>query len=930
MSIKSNKKKENLIIKTVRMALTFTLLFSVAANQGNMVAYAQAPEAAYFISEAESDQETTKNEETADDKKADETDKEDKTSDDKKNHETDKDNVNSSDDKNDKNDDADSDDTDEADDTDTDADENADKNTDTEDEVLKNDLKKDAVKLFEAGENTLYVSSEQNIKEGDETILGLRDALRNAAESITLSEDITISHGYIIVGESAGEGDHNIVLDLNGHTITVEHGTATFAVNNGNTITVKNGNIVGAQTTEKPRPVFECNSGSTVIIDSVKVEKVRNAVEANNASLTIKDCTFDGNSSSGDGGAMNIRKTDFKAEGNNLFVNNHANGQGGAVQFTDMGTFTLENMTFKNNSSGSEGWGSGGGAVKVSGESNMTIDKGVVFENNFANGSGGAVLFGGKELVINGTFKGNIAQHHEGGAVSIIGNGWENGNLASIEGGLFEDNMSGYDKDGNPDPSYVDWGGGAIFVSDSSTLNVPADVLITGNHSGGFGGGLAGCSTGRVFVFGDENSSAMIFNNQGGDPEDIHLSGNGSYKHEDHEYAASNETFMSSGYDDYFCALNSVVSKNVFGDAAVTGSVDQKKVSSDDKLYVASYVTGITASLDNGQAPSSASIVIRNNTSYTHGGGILCNGYIVMGNPGSEKLSVGKSLEVDASKELLDKEGTKVSSLEGHEYTFTIKDEEGNTVLTGTNDENGKVDFGGRLSFDQTNYKENGVYKYYLTEGEVPQGDNVDGVPVEKDKSVIRIEVSVVKNETTQNVGGIDFATDKYEISGIQVYRVFEDGSEELIESSFTANDEMYADKLDLSVSGATFTNKTHEDPEEPKDPETPEDTKDSETPEDPQTPEDPKTPENPKTPETPRTPETPSNPEEPDVPEVPDLFQVFGARREYVDSLESPAVLGARRAATSDEAQSGRLLVIAVFAFAFMMLLRAGKKTKS
>ena len=55
MSIKRNKKKENLIIKAVRMALTFTLLFSVTANQGNMVAYAQAPEVASIISEAESD-----------------------------------------------------------------------------------------------------------------------------------------------------------------------------------------------------------------------------------------------------------------------------------------------------------------------------------------------------------------------------------------------------------------------------------------------------------------------------------------------------------------------------------------------------------------------------------------------------------------------------------------------------------------------------------------------------------------------------------------------------------------------------------------------------------------------------------------------------------------------------------------------------------
>ncbi|MBO6197556.1 MAG: hypothetical protein J6O03_08725 [Butyrivibrio sp.] len=764
---------------------------------------------------------------------------------------------------------------------------------------------------------------EPQAQDPEYTLVSNEDELRAALEkggAIKLNQDITVEKGYVLVGSATEDAD--TVLDLDGKTITVTHDTATFAVNNGKNLTVKNGTVTGNQNKEETGAAFECNSGSNVSLQGVTVSNLHNAVSAVDATLSIDNCTFKDNKNVNDGGAIYARNTVFSATGNNLFEGNTAGRNGGAISLYEANKdLVLENMTFVNNASYQGDWGNGGGAIFMHGNGNLDVKESNVFENNYTKASGGAILFAGKDMKINGTYTGNTAETHEGGAIAIIGNfrGDSEANSASLQSGIFTNNKTGYTRDGQANDSYQDWGGGAIFVSDMSSIIVPEKTLVTGNTAGGFGGGLAGCSTGRVFILGDENSLAMVFNNNGGNKDDLHISGEGSMKHDDHTYAATNPVFMENGYDDYFCALNSIVDKSVFGEANVRGSVDQSAISDADSLYVASYVMGITAELvDNDaieKARQEAVVKIIDNYSYTHGGGILSNGYMIVGNPHAEAaISVGKSLELKASKALFNPEGEQID-LENRVYNFTVTDLDGNKVLSGMNDSTGNIGFTGKISFNQNNFEgsedNTATYTYLLSE------DEVSDINVIRDETQYKLKIQVLKNATTQKVGGETIGLDKYEIKGVEISKII-NGVETILDSSsfsFTANDEMHAALIEfLGTNGATFNNML-----KPEEPEVLEDPKDPEDPTEPSDPTDPSDPSDPTDPQEPGTFEIPAEPVA-----LSSTPEVFGENR----LIDLPEVLGARRGQTSDDSMGNLriMLIIMVSALAMVMLIQKKK----
>lgn len=797
-------------------------------------------------------------------------------------------------------------------------------------------------------------NNNNNQAEPEYTLVENEDQLREALKkggAIKLTQDITVQQGWVKVGSGldGATGKDETILNLDGKTITVAQNTATFAVDAGKSLTVLNGTVTGQQETEDVGAAFECNNGSNVSLQGVTVSKLNNAVYANNAQLKIENCNFTENSNKTNGGAIFATGSTLTVLGNNTFSGNKAKVDGGAI-FAERSVFlsddattnsflgntaglkggaisflgfeddlVLRQMTFTNNSSYQDSWGSGGGAIYYKGQKDLTVDSSNTFTNNYALSSGGAILFEGNELKINGNYYGNTAEKHEGGAIAIIGNFRGGNNAASLESGIFDGNKTGYDKDGNPNESYQDWGGGAIFVSDASSIVVPSKILITENEAGGFGGGLAGCSTGRVFVFGDEDNLAKVFNNKGGDKDNIHVSGEGSAKHDDHTYAAMNPVFMESGFDDYFCALNSIVDKTVFGGSKVKGSVDQSAISDEDSLYVASYVMGITSELVNGdaleQARKDALVQIINNKSYTHGGGILSNGYMIVGNPRANAISVGKSLELSALKALFTPEGEQLS-LENRVYNFSVTDENGDKVLSGMNDSQGQIGFSGKISFNQKNFKaeegsDTALYTYYLAE------DEVSDSKVVKDNTRYRLEVTVHKNATAQQVGGKNFNLDKYEIQKVNIYRI-SGGTETLLDDSdfsFVANDEMHAALVSfLGTKGATFNNVLR--PDDPLDPEGPTDPSDPSDPADSSDPVDPS---------------DPATPSDPVVIEISDEEPVaLTATPEVLGEsrfADLPQVLGARRGATSDDSMGYVRVIIIIMAAAATLILASHKK---
>ncbi len=658
--------------------------------------------------------------------------------------------------------------------------------------------------------------------------------------SARLDNDVIITPDFGWVDVSKTGYDENdegasftVTLDLNDHKIFTKNLTnSTFAVYEDRYFTVKNGTIQGTydQNGSNPsREFFECKKGSHLYLEDLTIDGVYYPVEAEEqADVHITNCTFQNNYNNGDGGAIQLKNgSTFTAAGENFFLNNKAKSgkRGGAIYFGNMaGDETIiDNITFEGNSSESSGWGSGGGAICVEKGKHFIVGENTKFINNHANASGGAILFTcGEKLTVNGTYTGNTAYLHEGGAVAVFGNSSTDMSEAELGKCTFEYNKTGFDQNENANDSYYDWGGGAIFIADSASLFVPAASAIYGNTAGGFGGGVAGCSTGRVFIFGDGSQNAILYNNEA---IGQHISGSQSAKSDDHKYAAENDTFINNGSDDFFCALSSVVSRSVFGNAALSGSVDQKAISGNETLFEASYVSGLTADLSNPPDPEGRGIdvIIRNNTSYTHGGGILCNGYIVVGSPNEDKLSVGKSMELKAFKSLQDIDGRDIG-LSGHSYDFVItntpsdKYTDDDIVTTGKSKENGDIVFDGKLSFDQSNYPESGVYTYYLHEK--PFNDLVDGVPVKRDSSVYRIDINVSINTTEQKVGGYNFHTDKYVVDKATVTLVDEDGNEienaESIRTTLDTRDESHA--AVLTINGAegnkTFVNRVDPEPE--------------------------------------------------------------------------------------------------------------------
>jgi|GEM_PF-4646948 len=554
-------------------------------------------------------------------------------------------------------------------------------------------------------------------------------------------------------------------------------------------------------------------------------------------SLTIEEGTkITDNTASHDGGGVYMSKsgsfdTTLTIKGGTI-DDNDSDGTGGGVH-VDATTVTMTAGSVSNNSyktsdadwDSNSNWELGGGGFYVGGSANMTISGGNI-DNNFSFNGGGGVFFAstGQLTMTGGSVSGNDAWGGEGGGISIHAIGAK----GVITGGHIENNSTGFDGD-TANTDYPHWGGGGLFARDGAYMYV-TNMIITDNDAYGYGGGVAGCATGRVFIVGEEG--AAIYGNEDYDTlEDIgetgaNLSGASSAKNADHTYAASNETFVKNGSDDYFCALNSVVENEMLGGGQEdwTGSADGIVVKNlmEDETITAANVMGLNANpsesaIETAKAKAAASgtggVYVTGNKSYTHGGGILCNGYLLIGN--TDEIATGSRVELDASKALTDQRGDELD-LENEEFTFelyTVDDEGEETILsTGTNDEDGKITFNVIPSF-----MKEGTFTYYMREVIPEEEADTEDVNVVYDKTIWKMTFVVTKVEQDS----ISYENTTGGTTTIKVYRYMvsdlEDSSVQTstdggktwtnANHSYTRNDEAHADTLDLGASDATFTN---------------------------------------------------------------------------------------------------------------------------
>ena len=471
-------------------------------------------------------------------------------------------------------------------------------------------------------------SSDQAIKVNGGTLDIQGGALRNSSgKRIVLMESgtLTMSGGYIVGGGSQGNP---------GGGIYVTNGTLNIS-----------GGVVAAN---------RGNSGGGIFVNSGTLNISGGAVAGNEV--------INGHSDNGGG----------------IYVNNGTlNLSGGYVtnNYKECGCNDCRNDV--NNTHG-------GGGIALANSSVMNMTGGYV-TGNYSGLAGGGIYAGffGHNVgftMSGGTIAGNCAELGEGGGLRIAGG--TNGVIQATNKVYITNNITN---------SNNDWGGGGIFVQEKGNLSI-VNSLITNNSAGGFGGGVGACPTGETLIV-NQDGAAIYGNTASG----TNMSGGGNNKTYDSTLAQTSEVFTRNGYADYFCVRArdgangpiSLVTGLMAGGGAANwrGSCDEQPVSIGPSGYAAAkYLFGLDAHPDGAaksQAVDAAKVIITGNHSNIHGGGIMTNGGLILGDPGGKVVTATPELDITGTKALL-KDGVAQDS--GRDFTFRLTDETGKVLGTATSD----------------------------------------------------------------------------------------------------------------------------------------------------------------------------------------------------------------------------------------------------
>ena len=399
----------------------------------------------------------------------------------------------------------------------------------------------------------------------------------------------------------------------------------------------------------------------------------------------------------------------------------------------------------------------GGGGIALANSSVMNMTGGYV-TGNYSGLAGGGIYAGffGHNVgftMSGGTIAGNCAELGEGGGLRIAGG--TNGVIQATNKVYITNNITN---------SNNDWGGGGIFVQEKGNLSI-VNSLITNNSAGGFGGGVGACPTGETLIV-NQDGAAIYGNTASG----TNMSGGGNNKTYDSTLAQTSEVFTRNGYADYFCVRArdgangpiSLVTGLMAGGGAAnwTGSCDEQPVSIGPSGYAAAkYLFGLDAHPDGAaksQAVNAAKVIITGNHSNIHGGGIMTNGGLILGDPGGKVVTATPELDITGTKALL-KDGVKQN--EGLNFQFKLTDSEGKEVGTATSDAaTGQFSISPDVQYSQT-----GTHTYTLSE----VNDNRAGITY--DTNIHKIQVTIA--EKTVSLLGVTFKS--YYVSSVTL-----DGSE--------------------------------------------------------------------------------------------------------------------------------------------------------
>ncbi len=430
-----------------------------------------------------------------------------------------------------------------------------------------------------------------------------------------------------------------------------------------------------------------------------------------NASLEMTDGVVAGNKAASGGGVYADNGATLKLTGGIISGNatyGEADGLGGGI-LASGGSVTVSGGYITNNKyakyCGNDGWGDHGGAgLAANNGAHVAISGGQITGNYSEEAGGGVYVTNLKQQgmawldITGGIIASNVSHQSEGAGIRV---------------GQRVDAMINGTPDNNDTPgskvyitnnhcmSRYDWGGGGIFVqgsnetaSDAGRLFVYSSYIST-NTAGGYGGGVAVCPTGKTLVtntdgtaiFGNTDAGGAESydkenNNNDGNP---HLSGGGNGKTEDKDAYYSVDSngeyvFRTSGHADFFLAAKghttpvAVVSGKMLGDidAKYSGSIELTNritIPANGAAQVKNSI-GLTSGVDTKDKTTidavrnKATTFITGNYSWDHGGGIMSNGDLYLGQPAD--TYVYPSLKLKATKEL---DGRKINN---GEFSFTV------------------------------------------------------------------------------------------------------------------------------------------------------------------------------------------------------------------------------------------------------------------
>lgn len=595
-------------------------------------------------------------------------------------------------------------------------------------------------------------------------------------------------------------------------------------------------------------------------------------ISVDQSTLNISNGVIAGNHAPS-GGGVYAKKSAVTVAGGVISGNSTLNGTkgyGGGIMAEEGGSVTVSGGYITNNRyanfCGGDGNGCCGGAgLAAKNGVHVTISDGKI-TGNYSEEAGGGVyvtnIFQHDRAWLDikgGIIASNVSYRSEGAGIRV--------------GQMIDAMISGASEDSpvyitnNHCMSRFDWGGGGIFVQGDS--NVAAsnagrlfvyNSYISANAAGGYGGGVAVCPTGKTLVTNTEgtaifgNSSAgaeyddgdrfkndykYAYNseNNTGNEAKPHLSGGGSGKNQDKD-AYNSKVFRENGHADFFLAaaaghqepLAAVIGKMLGdGDAKYSGSKersDNKDLSDNEELYEAIKIpanggvkiyrsVGLTSAVKVGSdeannAQKAARTFITGNYSWDHGGGIMSNGDLYLGQPAD--TYVYPSLKLKATKNLAGRE------LKAGDFNFTVYRKDSSDPIargvftpdactevgTASNDASGiiKFDLGEQFTANGTT----GTITYYLVENAGTDSDITYDpavyeitVELEEGKKDVLMSVPIRDNATATK----ELAVHNYTIKKLSWTKHSGDSTNSL--SDLQKDEQGYYSIVDSS--GATFTN---------------------------------------------------------------------------------------------------------------------------